>query len=522
MSHEALRIHVTPNGDIDSSRPQLHPAEMRVVELDDHVIEVHDVLHAKPYRFGDRSLVTDSVADDYVVANWQHFGHLGSIRQLTNTETYETKPGTGRWSRAQHMLASAALTAMHGGSPLEIMQMASHDNGHRIGSHRTDDLVAGRGGESAHDSDLSSFMMRSGFIAALQQRGVVDPEGNFVNDGGAHISDVINLEGLPQGFINQPGYTRSLEIERAQYLAQEGAIWTYGPEAMREAVSHLHRVPDSVHGDHLVFDDVDAAIMFEKTQVRCFSEHWSEPVNDIIDELLMTCDKAILLSRHPDAGPYTGHAIGDVLYGNEEDWQELRLRVAEDIPVVAILEKVARRLAAQQREAHAQIDGQSEHYEGPILSDWVSLQPTLVTSDTNPQRTITGRSRNLGGNNLVLEMQPGKTRAINPWVFDGHGTMRRLEDVVPEMADYREKQFQWSGKPYDAVINLDHPTLGFKSAELRLLTRSLNRLHVRWPSAFARPAMSDELLQHRLQSAKEVCRKLGQIGMTDHALEAAS
>lgn len=523
---EQGEVYVTPHGGEGDYAEALHEAEMRVIAIAPGVIEVNDVLHGKPYRFGDRSLVRDPVADDYVVASWEVLGHTSSVRQLTNTEKHETKQGTGRWSRAQHMLSAAALTALYGGTPVEIMQMATHDAAHRLGSHRTDDLLTKRGLENAHDDVLLDVMRRNGFLDALIVRGLCDENGVLKDQDGVSVETLYDLSCLPEGFINQPGKKCCLETERAQYIAQEGAIWIYGPTTMREALSHLYRIPDSAHGDHLVFDDVDAARTFEIAQVRCNTEHWADRCNDIIDELIMTADRSMFLSRHPELVDIVRYYPGDVLNGLEEDWQRWREELAEKEPFVSALLKVATTLAAQQRNAHAGFDDSKNRYTGPVLPDWVTIQESLLAAPVrDEQKVVSGHSKKLKGTSIVIEMMPGKVRSINPWVKLPGQDMRRIEDLDPSLAEFRETQSQWTGDCYDAVIDLDHPALGLTRAEKGSIKKGLARIQEEWPLALARPAMPDELYKQRLQKSAERYRDLGRLSVvlgSARALHAAS
>lgn len=513
--------YVTPYENSQHGEAVLHPAEMKIIEHADGVIEVHDPLFEAPYRFGDRSLVSDPTADEYVVATWRHHLVGMSTRQLSNTETFETKAGTGRWSRQQHMLSTAAMTALDHGTPLEIMQMVTHDAGHIVGSHQADDLLMARGHENAHDGRLLTLARRNSFIDRLLETGLIDAAGNFSNLD-AHIDDVLDLSRTPNSHISWPGTTGCLEQERKQYLGHEGAIWGFGAATMREALTHLRRLPDTPHGDHLVFDDVDAAIIYSVSQIRCVSEHWEEPPNDIIDELLITAHRRMFTSHDPAMRDINRYHVADAMNVLEEDWLQLRQDLADRDPFMAVMLKLATRLAAQQRDVHAALDAYQNSYTGPILPDWLTLQQSILPPEGCAQRIVHGRAKNIAGNTIVLEMQPGKMRTLNPWVTVPGQDMRRLETVAPWLTGFRQERTRWCGKPYDALIDLDHPALAVTKVEKRALKRGLQRILAAWPAVLERPDMPDDMLAEQVRQAGITYREIGRLGTMTADLELAA
>jgi len=101
-------VLITPDGNHYPGELAIVSNEMHIIERVDGVLEVHDPLFERPYCIGDRSLIKDETADEFVKLHIQHFLLHASTRQLSNTEPYETKAGTGRWSRMQHMISTVA------------------------------------------------------------------------------------------------------------------------------------------------------------------------------------------------------------------------------------------------------------------------------------------------------------------------------------------------------------------------------------------------------------------------------
>lgn len=520
MTAEQTTVWVTPHGGESGTEPELHPAEMRITELPTGVLVVDDPIHDQPYRIGDRSMITDAEADQYVQSVFKHLGLHFSTRQLSNTEAYSTKKGTGRWSRGQHMLSTAAATAMHGGTALEIMQMATHDIAHRLGSHRTDDLLTTRGLENAHDTALQQFFVRSGFLQSLRSRHRFGRTGSDPGQEGLSLDAIGDLSNLPQGHINWPGKTGYLEQERLQYLLQEAALWIFGPEKAREIRRHVHREPDSELGDHLVFDDADAAYALVQAQTRCYTEHWTDPLNDVIDEALMTADRGVMVSRAPQAAAERQFYPGDILYALEEDWQAVRNTVAEYDPFVAAMLKIAGKLAEQQRDRHLEYQTGFNRYAGPDGPRWVTLQGTILQpSDRDEQRVVLAPSRRQRRDTLVFEMKPGKARAIDPLVRVSVGGLRRISQLRPDIVQYREQQSQWCGMLFDAVVNLSDVSLGLTNAERRSIEPGLERIHAEWPGALLRPHMSDAEFALRVNDANRRYRQIGRLPVAARSLE---
>lgn len=471
--------------------------EVVVWELAENLIEVRDPLCEQPYRIGDSSLITDPTAEAIVLANWRYNARNASTRQLTNTEPFTTKTGTDRWSRMGHELSVAAMTAGFGGSPTEIIEAAVHDEGHRVASHRTDDLLAGRGAENAHDKSLVTYFQRNGFMQYLESKGLVDQAG-VVPAYGLKLVEIIEHDEqlLPRSFVNQPGSTGSLEVERLQYIAEEACIWIYEPKLVREGLSHALRAEHPQYGEHIVFDDVEAARLFQVAQTRCLSEHWAEPLNDVVDELLMTIDRRVLTSTKLFKDePTVQYYPGDVLYTSQEDWEAKYANLASHDAFTAGIIKIATGLARQQRAVHAGLQNDNS-YRGPMYPSWMSAQTLLHV--TNVDQGITARSKHY----LLAEMRAGKNRSIDPWVVQANGDWQRLSTLVPETVTYRQKQTGWTtGDAYVGIIDYDHPALKLTPAERKALAPGLRRIRENWPAALARPLMPNELLTEQVTLA---------------------
>jgi hypothetical protein len=175
---------------------------------------------------------------------------------------------------------------------------------------------------------------------------------------------------------------------------------------------------------------------------------------------------------------------------------------------MAAIHKILTPLVALQRDAHATFDSQRQRYPGPVLPDWLTLQESMVVPSGH-QRMMSGKQRGMKGNSIVIEMQPGKVRTVNPWVKLPGKDLERVETLVPALAEFRKDQSKWSGFAYDAVIDLDHLALQFTAAEKRAVSRGLKTIDAEWPAALERPLMPDDMLEKRVRAANERYRQIG-------------
>ncbi|MDB5181848.1 MAG: hypothetical protein JWP13_611 [Candidatus Saccharibacteria bacterium] len=482
--------------------------EIVVWELPHGLLEVDDPLFEESYRIGDQSTIPYKAAENIILQSWKHNALSLSTRQLTNTAEYATKPGTDRWSRMGHMISVAVLTARYGGSEAEVISAALHDSGHRLASHRTDDLLEGRGAENAHDRTLVTFLQRNGFFDRLQRRTLIDRNGQLTGDNGAFLYEVLAHDelALPRSFTNQPSLTQSMEVERLQYIAQEAVIWIYEPSLVREALKHAIRAEHGEYGEHIVFDDAEAARIFMTAQVRCSTEHWNDPLNDVIDELLMTLDRRLFVApKIPVVNDQ--YFPGDVMYTTEETWQDYYQQQAEKDPFSSAILKIADALAKQQRSIHENYD-RHDAYRGPVYPSWVFNFSTL-----NSERAHTAQGVGKGrGNFLTVEMLPGKPRTINPWVEQPDGRWDRLYTIMPELQAYKEGLSQWCASgPYDIVINFDHPSLGLTAREKQSIGPGVRMIKQKWPKVLERPLMPGGVLKDHIAQAAERARRDGRI-----------
>ena len=400
------------------SSPERAPGELSVIAHQTGQYEVFDQLYGEPLMLGAGALGSQPL-DEFVVQSLTING-LGSVRQLSNIEQFSTKPNTARWSRAQHQLGAAMMASYFGGSRDEVLYMAVHDMAHRVGSHKVDDLLQGRGLEDQHDLDRARVLRATGLqeLAAELWRSNAPCLAEFEP---AH------------GFTNWPSRSGLLEVDRLEYILRESMQWVVTEQEALALFDSVKRVPESKHGDVLAVNDAEAATRLSMLQTRLFSEHWSEPVNDLIDELHNTALRYVLVKR---TGPLSEHHPGDELFITEEHLQELfDQEVAEDSEgFIATILQLAVDVAEHQRDYHGQLGDYD--YQGPRVPDWVNLDLLAVVDDSHQQRMIVhSRGQKIAVDEVVVDMEPGKSRFIDPLVITAHG-LKRLSTLQTGAKQY--------------------------------------------------------------------------------------
>ena len=459
-------------------------------DLGDGIIEVSDPL-ISPFRIGDRSTFRDPTVDDFICAYVGFFGVVGSIRQLACIEAYEVKEGAGRWSRLQHEVVTAAMTAEMGGTPLEVMQMAIHDTGHLIGSHRTEPWIP----EYDHEGAVGEIFRRSGFVKELKTRGIIDNAGGMRGLNVA-VDDITNLADLPDGFIHRPKTTGDLEVEGVQYVLRESGIWALDPSEAREIYCNVIRIQDSPEGDRIAFASEEAARLFTRLQIRCRTESWNEPVHVAIAMMLGLRD-ALVLTAGEDEYRYSP---SDHLYSPEELWEDGVTSISERDPAVSGLTKILKVLAGQQRIVHLEINDRRP-YDGPMLPKWMRMK-----SVDNSQDAVSFSP----SGELSIKMPSPKTRRVDPLVRTPKGLVK-ISNIDSSIEEFRQRQSRFMAAPVEMVVDTSDSRLGLTKTERKAIETSLSAIFGRWPDALKREPMPDSDFEAQIRCANKAYRKLGRV-----------
>lgn len=482
-----------------------HEKEMVIHQGAGGLITVHDPLFARPYAIGDKSFFHEDVVGAYLKATIDFFGLHFSTRHLLNVEEREKKVGTGRWSTLQHSIGVAAVSQSLRCSPAQIMYAATHDVAKRIGGHRSDDLLDGRGKEYAHDTARASFLRRSGFIGLLRKRGIID--GRYrIESLGIPIWDVIDPP-AGRSIINLPGSYGELEPERIQYPLFERNIWIdTDPVAVQEALPSFRIQKDEYGEEHIVCTREEIAHMLHEAVMRCHSELWGEPGDAIMNELLMAQTRFMLTYKDGTTRDLREYAVGDSLYYPEEEWIKRSRGMETSLGILfnGALEKIFVKYIQHQREVHGEYDNPKNIYSGPLMPPWIRIDYDTSASYGLAQHTRYDES----SDTLEIEIMPGKQRFVNPYI-DDPSTGRRglLEHLWDGLSDTRARRYQWSARPFSASIDLNHAELNLTSKERDGLRDGLRYAAEHWAEALRRPPMPDDMLRERIVNWGERVRE---------------
>lgn len=470
--------------------------EVVFTQLPRGVIEVRDPLFASPYRIGDQSFFTNPVVDAYVRATVNYFGLHLSTRHLLNVERYEKKEGTGRWSTLGHSVSVAAVSQFLGCEPGHTMYAATHDVAKRMGGHRSDDLLDGRGNEDAHDRDRWSFITRSGFLAYLQKEGLVDEHG-IVEGLGVTLKQIVDPPEEPS-VINMPSSTGDLEPERVQYGFFERNLWVApGSAANQQAIGQFALYKTTRSTERVICLEEDAAYILWESIVRCHSEEWGELGDAILNELLMAQTRFALTYPDGATADLRRYAVGDSLYFPEEQWLRRlgSMETAGGKHFVSAMARVLEALISHQQKVHAGYVALGQ-YQGPVLPSWICTKNVRSRRMSHAQHTRYSPNEDA----LIIEINPGKQRHVNPYILARGGSLVRLEDAHPGLREKREAAYRWSGSPYDVRIDLSHPELALSALEKAALKGGMARMLAEWPQALRRVPMPNELLRARISN----------------------
>jgi hypothetical protein len=258
-------------------------------------------------------------------------------------------------------------------------------------------------------------------------------------------------------------------------------------------------VLDDNEGDQLAFTDDMVALESGKEYVRSNSEHWNEPVQDVVNDDLNLAERYFFVCDHPHARNYQQFYPRDYLHTSASLMIDQFDIVAKDDPVMAWFLNTAEGIAKHQRAMHLYNRINHIPYTGPIPPEGVNLKRL--------DREAIPNTFDVKDNQFNIELPKGKVRTINPRVIlNGGGSTTPLSVIHPEYIDYATQQQQWIGD-YQASIAIEDPKLAEQ------IKRALDRIRLSWRNALDRPFMPPSELQRIIQNANSHVRKIGAISL---------
>jgi hypothetical protein len=203
------------------------------------------------------------------------------INQLSKSEAEETYEGSHVFKRFQHIAGVYRIIryfgAMGGYSEEDVAQFAVvaclPDLAHGVKSHVTDMLKEGMGGkERFHDLRSSQLLDLGGINEIFAKHEFVSP---FGADGKVKIKVPKWVERKPPG----------LNSDRLHYINSEGSLLFPDNEEFREAIK-LENLFITDKGE-LAFKEVEHALVWAKVANLCSSEHWNDPINRLVELLIL-------------------------------------------------------------------------------------------------------------------------------------------------------------------------------------------------------------------------------------------
>lgn len=485
-------------------------ARFRFKELNGDRVEVYHPFHNTTI-LGDASTIPDRHLDAAAVVLFKHMPYLIDSKKLNRPHRFETRPFAGEYAQLSHCFSLGVLGAEFGGGPMDVLDAFYNDASHLHNGHQADDNYQGHGREDLHDRERARFFERAGITEKL-----IDAEAFRRTSSGIYFGHTrLTIDRLlsedevtiRRSFLSNKHSARRMDADRFQYNEEERFLihWAANsskpdpgriPRALADlslsTIARRVEVTDG-EGDQLMFTDDQAALEAAKDYVRHNAEHWNEPVQDLVNDLLNIAERYFFVCDHPHAENYQYFYPRDYLHTSATLMFEQYDRVAADDPVMKWFLETAETIARDQRAKSTTYYNGVDEYQGPRPPEGVTLRPASQDLEGLSSFRV---ERNL----FIIQLPHGKKRTIDPRVLNGGDRTRPLSTIHPEFTQYAKEHNQWVGD-YEATIEIADPQLALDVAA------ALQRIHEEWPRILQnRPAMPPAELQRTIQDANDYVR----------------
>lgn len=497
-------IGVPGNGEAD--RP---PLDVRFYfrNLSGDRVEVHHPFHGV-VTLGDGSAIDNDAADAAGVVLFQKMPFLIDSKKLNRPREFETRPSAGEYAELSHCFSLGMLGQVMGGGPMDILDGFYNDTTKTHNGHQSDDNYQGHGLEDLHDAGRADFLERAGILEAFEEAGVVvrEKSGLFVAKTRLSLDTLLDEDEVTvrRSFLSNKHKARRSDADRWQYSEEEALLLRTGrsmdshdpgrvPLALaRVSIDAIARkiVLHDDEGDQFVFKEAEPALEHSMMYAEHNSEHWCEPVQDFINDILNLAERYFFICDHPLARQFQDFYPRDYLHTSASLMYERYKKVAEDDPAMAWFLDVARTTAADQRHKAVKYERNFNPYAGPN-------PPEGMTLEKLPTGHRVESVARVEGNCFIIDLPRGKMRTINPRVLNGGGQTRALTEIYPEYADFCNDRHAWIGD-YRAEITIDDP------GQARAVARALQLIEEHWQRAVSvRPEMPASELRHSIAEANK-------------------
>lgn len=416
------------------------------------------------------------------------FHHLDT-RQLSIPERFETRDNGGRMDRLTTLVESAALIAKLGGTLEQIAQVMMSDinvtvDSHRIGDHLEGDYMT----ESTRDDDIVDYAYRSGLHDALVGRGVIDLNGKLA---GSHVIlyDLANPNKPRRNDIAEcPRPDQN--ADRTPFTLIEGAYLVSHSDIL-DAVKSLIRVEvcnENGEGEErIASNSPEAARLLYELSVRHATEHWGNPNQKVILELITLADKYRFSSGNDEFHPI------DYARTAEHRWYKEN----ENDRFVARVYDIAQTLSREIKTKSMPIQRGNERFQGPPEVDGLVI--SFPRKPRKPGVTINMDTDLDAYGELVITLPQHKIRQPIDSLVAGKQGLQRISEMQPTLREYAQEQTRWLGAAV-ARLTLPRDILG----ELRPGIGRVNKVwHQRvQPAPLQRPVMPKDVLSDQIDRAR--------------------
>lgn len=484
-------------------------------EISGDRVEIHHPFHGNQ-TFGNASTIPDRHLDAAAVVLFQQMPYLVDSMKLNRIRQFETRPFAGEYPQLSHCASLGIIGVEFAGGPMDILDGLFNDASHIYDGHQGDDNYQGHGQETLHDLDRQSFFEKAGLIDALIEAGSLrrTASGIFVANTRLSIESLLNEDEavVRRSFLSNKHKAHRLDGDKFQYSSEESfylrtALHKDKPDPARiafamaslslESTARMIIVDDG-EGDQLVATDENVAWTDVKEYLDHNAEHWCEPVQDLLNDVLNLVERYFFVSHHPHARNYQYFYPRDYLHTSASLMFEQFEKVAQDDRVMDWLLRFAEKIAADQRQKTVFNHTNGNKYAGPNPPDGITLRPVKLDGSES--------SFNIVGDKLVANLPKGKIRTIDTRVKNGSGKTRPISSIrEQEYSDYLAESQRWIGD-YAAEIEVEDPKI--RAA----LARALKLVEEEWPHAIKlRPPMPSKELRLTIQEANNYVREKGKI-----------
>lgn len=467
-----------------------------------------------PFTVGDRSAFPDPISDAAASVLLRDLAYLTDCRKLNRVSRFETRPYASEFSQMAHCISLGIISLQFGGGILDTLDGLLNDASHVYDGHQADDNYQGHNREDLHDFDRPNFFSRAGVIKSLTQAEVLRPNGlgHYIGTTRLHIASILDEDDVSvrRSFLSNKHPQRRMDGDRFQYNEEERLLINFArshtdhdparvplalAEAALQSVSRMVIIQDD-EGDQLVFEDPRVAFESTMDYIGHNSEHWCEPVQDLVNDLLNLAERYFFVCDHPLAREHQYFYPRDYLHTSAHLMISKFDQVAKTHPFMKWLLDTSEKIAKDQRaKSMSNIFG-STAYAGPNPPDYITLhkKPEPLPKDAVPKISISdGR--------FHIELPKGKMRKLNPRVQNGKTTLplSNIDSYGDNISDLFLERLTWIGD-YDATIAIEDKEL---EEEIK---KGLELLNQRWPRALKRTSMPDSELQRVIAEANSYVR----------------